>query len=117
MQDHLFLLRPSFADPEGGASLFHCPSCARIEGLLSFFPFLRASLIIHYVAFARPRAPIVDLIGMEHQSCPVLVLGEYPNVSNKLVQKSSATGRLFIVGSEEISVYFAETFGISSSHP
>lgn len=54
---------------------------------------------------------------MEHQSCPVLVLGEYPNVSNKLVQKSSATGRLFIVGSEEISVYFAETFGISSSHP
>lgn len=45
-KDRLFLLRPSFADPQINADLFHCPACVRIEGLLAFFPFLRTKLDI-----------------------------------------------------------------------
>ena len=110
----LFLLQPSFADPAVGPGVFHCPHCARIEGLLSFFPFLRTRLDVHYVDFRRPRTAIVDLVGTENQSCPVLVLAPDEEVAG--AQRAS-TGRAFLSGAERISGYLAQVHGISASHP
>ena len=70
--DQLFLLRADFADPALGPGAYHCTDCARIEGLLSYFPQLRTQLDVTYVDLPRPRAPIVELLGPEYQNCPVL---------------------------------------------
>lgn len=113
-KDQLFLLRPVFRNPSRGEGHFHCPSCARVEGLLSFFPFLRDALTVHYVGFAKPRAEIVALLGEEHQSCPVLVLSDRAHAP--AAQTAKATGRRFVAGADAISAYFAETFDISSPH-
>jgi hypothetical protein len=71
----LFLLKADFKDLNRGPELkFFCADCALIEGLLSYYPHLRKELEVTYVDFQRPRPAIVDLIGEENQSCPVLIL-------------------------------------------
>jgi hypothetical protein len=73
--EKLFLLKADFQDParEAGKRYF-CPDCAFIEGLLSYYPRLTDEIEVHYVNFARPRQALIDLLGEENQSCPVLVL-------------------------------------------
>ncbi|UXI67655.1 DUF3088 domain-containing protein [Tahibacter amnicola] len=114
-KDQLFLLRADFSDARLGDTAFYCPSCAQIEGLLSFYSRLRQDLDIRYVDFPKPRAPIVALIGEDHQSCPVLVLGEAHTAEGARV--STATGRHFIAGSQAIAAYLAARYGIGVPHP
>ncbi len=75
-RDVLYLLKEAF--PDGGGLPYFCPDCAYINGVLSYFPSLRHRLDIRYVDFPRPRQEIVDLIGLEHQGCPVLILSSPP---------------------------------------
>lgn len=71
----LFLLKADFKDPElNDDKRYFCPDCVMIEGLLSYYPRLTEELDVKYVNFARPRTVLVDLLGEENQSCPVLVL-------------------------------------------
>lgn len=116
-EDRLFLLRPSFADPRIGAELFHCPACARIEGLLAFFPFLRTELDVRYVAFERPRVDIAALLGDAQQGCPVLVLASTNATRHAVVRISDATGNRFVADAADITAYLAHAYGISSAHP
>src|ERR1041385_5146496 len=57
-RDQLFLLPGAFPDPAIGSGFFHCIECARIEGLLSYQPGLRARIDVHYILHARPRAAL-----------------------------------------------------------
>jgi glutathione S-transferase len=45
-------------------------------------------LEVKYVNFARPRPALVDLLGEENQSCPVLVLenGTFINDTNEIIR-------------------------------
>lgn len=71
----LFLLKADFKDLDrGDDKRYFCPDCVMIEGLLSYYPRLNNELEVKYVNFARPRQVLVDLLGEENQSCPVLVL-------------------------------------------
>ena len=71
----LFLLKADFKDlNRGDDKRYFCPDCVMIEGLLSYYPRLTKELDVKYVNFARPRQALVDLLGEENQSCPVLVL-------------------------------------------
>lgn len=71
----LFLLKADFKDlNRGDDKRYFCPDCVMIEGLLSYYPRLTSELEVKYVNFARPRQVLIDLIGEENQSCPVLVL-------------------------------------------
>ena len=73
----LFLLKADFQDPEKEpGKRYFCPDCVMIEGLLSYYPRLNDELEVHYVNFARPRKALVDLLGEENQSCPVLILDD-----------------------------------------
>jgi hypothetical protein len=56
--------------PEG----WYCPDCALVEGVLGYYPQLRAAIDIRHVPFARPRQAIVDLAGEAAQDCPCLLL-------------------------------------------
>ncbi len=71
----LFLLKADFKDiNRGDDKRYFCPDCVMIEGLLSYYPRLINEIEVKYVNFARPRQVLVDLLGEENQSCPVLVL-------------------------------------------
>lgn len=72
--EKLFLLKADFQDASrADGKKYFCPECIPIEGLLSYYPRLREQLEVHYVDFARPRPALVDLLGAENQSCPVVV--------------------------------------------
>lgn len=74
MKDKLFLMKPGFTN--AGLGPFYCGDSVSVEGLLGFFPELRDHIEVTYIDFPRPRQGIVDLIGADHQSVPVLVLAE-----------------------------------------
>lgn len=114
LTDTLFLLKAAFPDTKLDDRLYHCPSCMRMEGVLACYPTLRENLEVVHVDFARPRAPIVALLGEAAQSCPVLVLG---NLAAGDGVQTAPTGRSYISGADAISAYLAETRGIPAVHP
>jgi len=110
----LFLLPPDFLDPEEGEGPYVCPHCMAVEGLLSVYPRLRRELDIRYVPFKRPRTAIIDVIGEEHQSCPVLVLPI--GWESSVEAQQSSRSRLFFVGEHAIAAALAEVFGTGRMH-
>jgi hypothetical protein len=114
LRDHLFLLTPLFPDPKLGPGAYYCPECAQMEGVLSFFPFLRSRIDVSYVDFPRPRPAVVALVGSENQGCPVLVLGTAAVAP--VGAKIGPTGRAFLSGAGPISEYLAATHGVSRPH-
>ena len=115
--DQLFLLRADFADPAFGPGAYHCTDCARIEGLLSYFPRLRTQLTVTYVDLPRPRAPIVELLGPAYQNCPVLVVLCAPGDHGELLRESDHTGQRYCTGADAITAYLQAAYGVSAAHP
>ena len=99
--EKLFLIRPDFQDKDRNDNAkYFCPPCALIEGVLTIYPQLREKMEVQYVNFQRPRPSIIQLIGEENQSCPVLILSD----------------KTFINEPEEILKYFAKAYGIGNAH-
>lgn len=96
-RDRLFVLRPGFTD-QGQA--WFCPYSAQVIGYLAYYPEVRDTLDVIELDFAKPRHPLVDLVGEENQSMPCLVLTD---------------GR-FIGKTIEILRYLAETRGTPPPH-
>lgn len=82
-RDRLFLLRPGFEDPDYPNAVFYCWHCALMEGVLASFPELAERLEIIRIAWPRPRSEVVELLGEENQSLPVLVFAEGGFVNDK----------------------------------
>jgi hypothetical protein len=113
MRDHLFLLKPGFEVGDG--KRYYCPHSAQVEGVLSFYPSLRLEMDVTYLKFPRPRQAIVDLIGEENQSAPVLVVGDAAAIPKQL-KPGNAKGRSFFAGDEAITEYLALRYGIGRPH-
>lgn len=97
----LFLLKPDFKDANRNPeSTYFCPDCAVIEGILSYYPQLKQEMDVIRVDFQRPRPAIVQLIGEENQSCPVLV-------------KEDGS---FINETKDIIRYLVDTYHIAKPH-
>ncbi|ASW00852.1 DUF3088 domain-containing protein [Paraburkholderia aromaticivorans] len=75
-RDLLLLLEPGFTDPDHPGERFICPDGAPIEGLLASDPARNARLDIRRLPFPRPRAELIEALDAEHQSLPVLILGD-----------------------------------------
>ncbi|MGE7415241.1 DUF3088 domain-containing protein [Methylobacterium tarhaniae] len=73
-RDHLYLLRPDFADPAYPDRRFYCWHCALIEGVLAGFPALAGRLDVTRLPWPRPRQALIDRVGEANQSLPLLVL-------------------------------------------
>lgn len=113
-RDVLFVLRPGFTDR--GARWF-CPYSAQVMGFLSYYPEVRASLELCELDFARPREPIVELVGEEHQAAPLLVLAEGSEPAQvPEVAIRRANGRHFVEKTIEILRYLAATRGVPAPH-
>ncbi|ACB95474.1 DUF3088 domain-containing protein [Beijerinckia indica] len=75
-RDKLFLIEPGFQDAQKPGERFVCPHCNQVEGLLSAFPDLATRLDVERIPFARPRKPVIALLGEDNQSLPLLILGK-----------------------------------------
>lgn len=113
-RDILFLLKENF--PDGGGLPYFCPDCAMVTGVLTYFPKLKHSLDIRYSDFPKPRAEIVELIGPDHQGCPVLILDKAPPMDALGFLSGQSNGRSFISGAKAISQYWSHIHGVSRPH-
>ena len=113
MKDTLFVLRPSFDDQ---GTRYFCPSCAQVIGFLTYYPAVQATLEIVELEFAKPRAPLVAVLGEAEQSAPRLVVGG-PPVPVADVTLREAEGHTFIKNAIEIIRYLAVTRNVPQPHP
>ncbi len=112
--DRLYLLTPHFMDQ--GKGPYFCPGCAQMVGLLEFYPALKERLEVRYLDFPRPRPELLELLGEENQSCPVLVLKNAPTGVPSAIPLQQAKGHWFVEGPDAISRYLAHAHGIGIPH-
>lgn len=113
MKDQLFLLRPGFTIE--GRGPFYCNDSVSVEGLLGFFPVLRERLDVRYIEFPRPRLDVVTLLGVEHQSMPVLVLADVVVPFDPSITLKTAQGRRFIDSERGIRCYLSHRYGLPTA--
>jgi hypothetical protein len=110
-RDKLFLISPGFSDPKHQGPAFVCPHCNAIEGLLASFPDLATAIEVERVPFARPRQPVIEAVGEENQSLPVLLLA-----GNAPSDASEANGIRFVSSTSRILELLAERHGFPKLH-
>jgi len=113
-RDTLLLLEPGFSDPAYPGKLFYCWHCALLEGVLASFPDLAQQLVVHRIAWPRPRRAAVELVGAENQSLPLLVLADGRTSPH---QTGVHAGRAFIASKDAILAYLSGRYGIPLPHP
>ncbi len=114
MKDVLFLLSAGFRDGEGAP--YYCPYCTVFEGLLHLYPQLTSELEVRRVAFAKPRAEIVALLGNDYQSCPALVAHRpLAELAGRLPFKKFGDLQ-FLDEPEDIGNYLSLAYGIPRPH-
>ncbi len=116
-RDRLFLLQPGFADVVLESRPYVCMECSALEGIIAHFPVLLDHVDVERIAFARPRARLVELLGDGAQGCPVLVLAAVPDHAQADVQVSAATGSAYVVGAAAITNHLANAYGLPRPHP
>lgn len=112
MTDRLFLINPHWTDDQGGP--WFCPAGSVVEGVLAFYPALKTQLDITRLDYPRPRRAVIEQVGEDHQSCPILILDgtfDWPEA-----QISETTGKRFLQD-QAIIPYLAARYGIGLPHP
>jgi DUF3088 family protein len=113
-RDRLFLLQPNFRDPAYPDRRFYCWHCALIEGVLASFPELGRDIDVIRVAWPRPRQAVVDLVGEDNQSLPLLVLAP----GNTSTHQTGIHGdRALIADKDGILAALSERHGFPEPHP
>jgi hypothetical protein len=111
-KDTLFVLRPGFTDK---GTTYFCPFSAQVIGFLAYYPEIRGSLDVIELEFPKPRKPLSDLLGEDHQSAPMLVLGSEPTqVPNVTIAR--ANDRAYVEKTIEILSYLAATRSVPGPH-
>src|ERR1700694_2362000 len=105
MKDQLYLLRPGFMN--AGMGPLYCSDSAPVEGVLSFFPKLRQLVDVHYLDFPRPRRPLVEALGDQNQSVPVLILGSTQEIKDRELEPNRANGARFFADEKLIRHYLS----------
>lgn len=109
----LFMLNPWKEEDQGP---YYCPDCGVVEGFFAYSPGAKVDLEIIHVEFPRPRARVVEVLGMENQGCPVLVLAK-GTPAPQAAKKSMSTGALFIDDAVAICNFLGQTYGGVLPHP
>jgi hypothetical protein len=113
-RDKLILIQPDFDDPAYPGQRFYCWHCALMEGLLASFPYLAERLDVMRIAWPKPRAGVIALIGTENQTLPVLILAaDAPDG----LETGTANGHRFVEGKDAILRALSLRHGIPAPHP
>lgn len=113
-RDTLFLLQPGFKDPAYPGQTFYCWHCALIEGVLASFPDLGKDLDIKRIGWPRPRHEIIELVGEENQSLPLLILTKG---DHSVHQSNKYDGNAFVSDKDTILAVLSERHGFPRPHP
>ena len=100
---------------DGGKGPYYCPDCGVVEGFFTYSPDVRKELEIISVDFQKPRQKVINALGDENQSCPVLVLDDGTKIPEG-AKKSLTTGKSFIDDARLICDFLAETFNAVKPH-
>src|SRR5262249_16199962 len=101
-------------DENGAPKMWFCRDCAMIEGALIANAHWRDAIDVNRIAFPRPRAEIVALIGEENQWLPCIVLAQ-TSAAPQSAQR--AQGWAFINDATAILDYLAASYGGAARHP
>ncbi|MBS7703778.1 DUF3088 domain-containing protein [Chelatococcus asaccharovorans] len=112
-RDCIFTIEPGFEDPKHPGKLWFCPFCNQIEGILATFPEVAAHFAVTRLPFPRPRQPVIDLIGADHQGLPVLV---FADAAAAPPDAKTANGYRFVDDTRRILEIVAERSGIPAPH-
>jgi hypothetical protein len=110
MKDQLYLMQPGFTN--AGLGPFYCGDSVSVEGMLAFFPELGEKVDVHYIAFPRPRQPLIDALGDQYQSVPVLILGDASAALDVGGESRKAGGRRFYDDEKKIRQFLSIRFGL-----
>lgn len=115
-RDLLLLLEAGFIDPDYPGQRFICPDGAPIEGLLAGDPEHAGRLDVQRLPFARPRQQVVAALDADHQSLPVLILGDEqaPPADGTHVQQLG--DKRFVTDTRRILDLLAERHGFFKVH-
>ena len=113
-RDTLIIIKPDFADPAYPDTRFYCWHCALMEGVLASFPELATRIDVLRIEWPRPRREVIELIGPENQSLPVLILADDADES---LATGRFEGRRFVEGKDAILAALARRHGIPFAHP
>ncbi len=115
-RDLLLLLEPGFTDPNHPGERFICPDGAPIEGLLAGDPGKIAALDIRRLPFAKPRQTVVDALDADHQSLPVLILGNDHSLPANTQHVQKLGDKHFVTDTRAILDLLAERHGFFKVH-
>jgi len=110
VRDRLYLMKPGFMN--AGLGPFYCGDSVSVEGMLGFFPELREKLDVHYISFPRPRQPLIDALGENYQSVPVLILSGDAVAGDGVPEPRKAGGRRFYDDEKKIRQYLSVAFDL-----
>ncbi|AMC13428.1 DUF3088 domain-containing protein [Liberibacter crescens] len=113
-RDKLFLIQPGFEDPKYPGQIFYCWHCALLEGVLASFPEAALKIDVERIPWTYPRLSIIELVGEENQSLPILVLADG---SSSTWTTNVHLGHSFIADKEKILNAISERHGFPSAHP
>lgn len=99
MKPKLFILKMPFDDTNGNS--WFCSHCAMIEGALMVNPHWEHEIEVNRIPSKKPRKQLVDILGVENQWMPVLILKGNKTVTDPV----------------EITQYLAANYGGASPHP
>lgn len=113
-RDVLFIIGAPFEDPQYPGKLWFCRDCVTLEGALALNPGWRECLDIHRVGYQRPRHEVIDVLGVDNQSLPALVLAD----ASAAPEGAKRYGeRAFITDIKVILRYLTNTYGGVGQHP
>ena len=84
--------------------------------MLQFYPQFEDRLEIRYVDFPRSGPELVDLLGEQNQSCPIVVVETVPPGIRSSCRLPQANSRTIVEGANKISEYLAHVDGIGIPH-
>jgi hypothetical protein len=113
-RDTLIILNLDFEDPAYPGRRFYCWHCVLIEGLLAAFPDLAEKVEVIRTPWPRPRKLVVEQLGPENQSLPVLILADGTTPEHATGEYK---GRHFVEGKDAILRVLALRYGIPHPHP
>ncbi len=114
MRDRLFLLKPDFEDPAYPGRRFYCWHCALLEGVLASFPWLDQRIDVERVSWPRPRHAVIEFVGEQNQSLPLLILSS--EAADEFATGAYGSVR-FVSGKDEILSVLSRRHGIPDPHP
>lgn len=85
-----------------------------LEGLLALYPHLANLIEVQRIEWSRPRQDVIDLIGAQNQSLPVLILA---HAAPDGLETDEFEGRRFVEGKDRILQALSALYGLPLPHP